>query len=455
MADPQVVWPFQSALPGSTWPAIPAPNGAAVMALLFQLEQSQWFSPERLQALQLRQLDALLKHAWHSAPWYRAHWQGIYDPTAPLDMVRFRTLPILKRADLRDNFEALKSASYPAQHGSFSQTQSSGSTGTPVRLISTQLAYLMWIAFTLRDHAWHERNLSGKLGVIRVLAKADESANWGPATAGLVNTGPSAVLPISTEVNEQLRWLEAQQPEYLLSYPSNLAALARAALKKSLRLPRLREVRTLGEVVTPDTRDLVRQAWDVPVTDMYSAVEAGYLALQCPKHPHYHVQSEGVIVEVLDEQGEPCAPGDTGRVVITPLHNFAMPLVRYEIGDFAEVGPPCDCGRGLQVLTRIMGRERNMVITVDGRRYWPSFSGLSYDFPGLRRLQFVQKSFDQIEARLVADAPLRAEHEALIRERLLAVLPPGLDVTFTYCADIPLGAGGKFEDFLCEIEGAA
>jgi phenylacetate-coenzyme A ligase PaaK-like adenylate-forming protein len=62
-------------------------------------------------------------------------------------------------------------------------------------------------------------------------------------------------------------------------------------------------------------------------------------------------------VEVLDEEGRPCAPGETGRVVATSLNNFAMPLIRYETGDTAEVGAPCPCGRGLPVLTRIMGRD--------------------------------------------------------------------------------------------------
>src|SRR3970282_1475490 len=100
--------------------------------------------------------------------------------------------------------------------------------------------------------------------------------------------------------------------DYLLSHPSNLAELAKLSLAQNVRFPRLREVRTSGELLTQEVRDLCRQAWDVPVTDMYSANEVGYIALQCPQHEHYHVQPEDVIVEVLDERGEPCAPGQTG-----------------------------------------------------------------------------------------------------------------------------------------------
>jgi phenylacetate-CoA ligase len=88
---------------------------------------------------------------------------------------------------------------------------------------------------------------------------------------------------------------------------------------------------------------------------MYSANETGYLALQCPLSGHYHVQSETVLVEVLDEVGRACRPGETGAVVVTPLQNFAMPLLRYSLGDFAEVGSPCACGRHLPVLKEILG----------------------------------------------------------------------------------------------------
>src|SRR6202012_3802852 len=90
-------------------------------------------------------------------------------------------------------------------------------------------------------------------------------------------------------------------------------------------------------------------------------------------HDHYHVQSEMLIAEVLRDDGTPCAPGEIGRLVLTDLCNFGMPMIRYEINDYAEVGALCDCGRGLPVLTRIMGRRRNMALDPDGRMFWPSF----------------------------------------------------------------------------------
>ena len=111
---------------------------------------------------------------------------------------------------------------------------------------------------------------------------------------------------------------------------------------------------------------------------MYSAAEAGYLALQCPQQEHYHIQSESALVEVLDEAGNPCRPGETGTMVVTPLHNFAMPLIRYAIGDIAEVGAPCACGRGLPVLARLLGRVRQMLVLPSGARRYGNVGDLAF-----------------------------------------------------------------------------
>ena len=264
------------------------------------------------------------------------------------------------------------------------------------------------------------------------------------------------MLPIGTDVDAQLQWLEQQDPAYLLTYPSNAAELARTSLARGVRLPGLLEVRTFGELLTAQVRESCRTAWGVGVTDGYSANEVGYLALQCPAHEHYHVQSEGVLIEVIDEQGGRCAPGQVGRVVVTVLHNFAMPLIRYEIGDYAEVGQPCPCGRGLPVLRRIVGRVRNMLVTADGKRYWPPLKiGSLADLAPLLQVQLVQKAYDLLEWRLVTAAPLSADQEARLSERTLSRVPPGFRIVFSYHDRIARGAGGKYEDFVCEVAAPA
>jgi phenylacetate-CoA ligase len=448
-------WEFQSGIPGAAWPAIPAANGALVLAILHQLEHTQWLPAEALRSRQLGQLEVLLRHAHATVPFYRTRWAGVYDPTAPLTYERLARLPLLTRRDLQESFASLGSTSAPAAHGAAEERRTSGSTGAPVRFLATPLTGLYWNAFTLRDHAWHRRDLTRKLAVIRRETEPSDVANWGPATAGLVATGRSVSASIRDDAARQLDWLLRERPAYLFTYPSLVAELARLSLARGVRLEGLLEVRTLAESLGLDVRSLVREAWGVPLTDLYSASEAGYLALQCPAHEHYHVQSENMLLEVLDDAGRPCAAGEVGRVVATPLHNFAMPLVRYDIGDYAELGAPCDCGRGLPVLKRILGRVRNMLTTADGRKYWPVFGTRALmDAAPVLQHQFVQKTHDLVEAHVVASPPLSASQEAAFCARVLSMLPPGVQLRIVYRESIPRSASGKFEDFVSEVSAA-
>jgi phenylacetate-CoA ligase len=444
-------WLFESALPGVAWPAVPDAGRATVLALVHQLERSQWLPADRLLAEQLRQLELLLRHAWETVPFYRRTWADCYTPDVSRSLESLASLPMLTRGALQESYEALKSRALPPSHGRTAEMRSSGSTGVPIRILKSEVCGLFWNAVTLRDHAWHERDLGRKLAVIRRKPSA-RTASWGAATAGIVRTGECVSQDVDSDVERLLDWMAQEAPGYLLTYPSIATEMAKAALRRGMRLPSLVEVRTFAEAMDADLRVLCREAWDVRVVDMYSAEEAGYIGLQCPKHDHYHVQAESLLVEILDERGAPCEPGQVGRVVVTDLHNFAMPLIRYDIGDYAELGAPCDCGRGLPVLTKIAGRVRNMLVTADGKRFWPPLGSRKFnDVAPVLQHQIAQKEYDLLEARLVTNQALDATQEARLREMILGGMPPGMRVVFSYRETIPRGAGGKFEDFVCEV----
>jgi len=424
------------------------PLVARVKDLLAQFEKSQFLSAERMAAAQRARLAPLLRHAHATTAFYPAHWGAAY----AADGSAFARLPLLRRRDLQERYADIRSRALPAEHGRTEEGRTSGSSGTPVRVLKTEVTALYWRALTLREHLWHQRDFSGKLAVIRRHAGGKSGRNWGSSTQGLVATGPAVGLEPSAPLDAQLDWLAREAPAYLLTYPSLVGELARRALSRGLRLPSLKGVRTLGELLPQEVREACREAWGVGITDSYSSEELGYLALQCPSAEHYHVQSESVLLEVLDEDGRPCAPGRVGRVVVTALHNYATPLVRYELGDYAEVGAPCACGRGLPVLRRIVGRTRNMFVTAAGERFWPSFGSRSLGkVAPILQHQFVQKAHDLLEARLVTATPLGAEQEEELRKLILRELPAGVRVKFAYPARIERSAGGKFEDFKSEV----
>lgn len=451
---------LKSTITGLSWPGIPSPEGAALLALQYQFENSQWWPLAKLEAKQFRQLREVLAHAAQTVPFYQDRFSAVgIEPAEQIDVTAFRRLPLLTRRDIQAHGEGLRSQSLPPGHGQLVEHKSGGSTGEPVRVFGTQLDTMFWFAQTLRDHLWHRRDLTGKLCAIRSRVNDGEYPSWGPATDSLFTTGSSAALNIRTDPANQLEWLQRHDPDYLLSHPTNLRELARLSLKDGVKLPRLREVRTFGETLPQNLRALCHEAWGTTVVDAYSAEEVGYIALQCPEHEHYHLQSEHLLIEILDDAGMPCAPGTIGRVVVTTLHNFAMPLIRYALGDYAEVGPPCDCGRGLPVLTRILGRSRNMLVLPDGRRYWPSTPVIRYSgIAPIQQLQIIQHTRVAVEARFVAERVLRPDEERAMIAAIHEALGFPFTVTLTPVTEILRPPSMKYEDIISlvpEQDGAA
>jgi phenylacetate-CoA ligase len=445
----------KSGLAGVDWPGLPGGANALLLATMYQLEQSEWWSPARLAAAQETQLLALLRHAADTVSFHaRRLREARVTLVRPFDMAAFRRLPLMTRGDLQSEGENLLSKSPPADHGRIGKRASGGSTGEPVAVHDTEVGVLFWNALALRDHLWHQRNLSGKMCAIRSRAQDGAYPDWGAPAGAVFATGPSAVLNIRADTGRQLDWLREQACDYFVSHPTNVRELALAALRSGLKLPGLKEIRTMGEALPPELRALCQKAWGVPVTDVYSAEEVGYIALQCPRHEHYHVQSENLLVEIVDDAGEPCPPGAIGRVVITTLHNFAMPLVRYALGDHAEAGPPCDCGRGLPVIARIHGRTRNMLRLPDGGRFWPSSPYIrTSEVAPIRQLQIVQRALDTLEARYVPERALTSEEERGMIAAIHQALAYPFKVTLQPVGEIPLPPSMKFEDFKCEIAG--
>lgn len=446
------------------------PDGAAIASaearvLLHQkrLQDSQWWPAERLLEHQLNALDRLVTHAWRTVPLHgvRLAAAGL-DPSRPIDLECWRRLPPLTRRDLQRADGDLHSTAVPAKHGKVLKTRTSGSTGTPVTVRGTIFDAVIGKALMLRHCLWHPYDFEARFASIRRVhgqmydyPHGLHLGRWGDTATFPFSTGPSAILSIGASIAQQAEWLLREDPDYLMTFPSNLRFLAVYCRERGIAFPRLEHVTTFGEVLSTETRDECRRAWDLSVIDVYSAQEVGIIALQCPANDGYHVQAETIFVEVVDERGEACRPGQTGRVLVTPLNNYAMPLLRYEIGDWAELGGPCPCGRGLPVLRRILGRERNaLLVAPTGERYWPAFG--SRKLPELAPIvqhQFVQKSLQRIEARLVTARPLTRKEERSLRAYLLANLPYPFELRFTYFDEIPRNGAGKFEDFICEVPG--
>lgn len=450
---------MKTVMPEITLPAMVPGRAADLLAILHQLEQTQWWPAECIVEHQMKQLRMILIHAYRNSDFYRRRLdEAGFDPASPLNEERWRRLPILSRDEVQDAGELLYCRSFPSAHGGTYETYTSGSTGKVVKVRGTHLTNFFWQAVTLREHHWHRRNFTGTLAIIRFTPEGTPPEgtmypDWGLPANQLYHSGPSMALNIAVDIRKQSAWLEKHQPHYLLTYPSNLAGLISHFREDGITLRNLQEVRTIGETLSPALRQACWKNLGVPIIDLYSSQEMGYIALQCSECESYHVQSEVVFVEIIDDTGKRCAPGEIGRVVVSSLHNFAMPLIRYELGDYAEVGSACACGRGLPTISRIVGRSRNLLTLPTGERLWPILGFQHYrEIAPIRQFQLVQRSLDRIEARFVVNAPLDKSQENKLTVLIQQSIGYPFKIEFTYLDQMPTSVAGKFEEFISYIK---
>jgi phenylacetate-CoA ligase len=453
-----VEFPISSSVAGIVWPALPSLIGAGRLGALFQMEQSQWWPQQKIRQHQFKQIDGLLRHSVQHVPYYREHLANHITAQA-LSEQQWLSIPLLTRNTLQQAGNELRTTVLPPGHGKLLQQRTSGSTGKPVEVLTTELNNFFWNVFSLRDTLWHHCDLTGKLAVIRHIDEGKAGPphgvrlnNWGSATKGVLQTGICVLMNIHTPVVELAAWLEKEQPDYLQTHPSVLQELALYCQREGVQFPSLREVHTISEALPDGLRELCQAVWGAKLIDVYSTMELGYLALQCPEHEHYHVQSESVLLEVLDDDGHPCAPGQVGKVVVTSLHNFATPLIRYELGDYAEVGEPCACGRGLPVIKRILGRYRNLVTLPNGERCWPKFGiDAILKIAPVRQFQAIQHSTSEVEFLLVMKRALNTEENHKLLELFRDNLHPEMNITIREVSDIARSASGKYEEFVSRL----
>jgi phenylacetate-CoA ligase len=445
-----------SRLAGVVLPAMASARGQTMLALQFQFDRSQWLDGPSILGHQFEQLRVLIDHARTQAPFYRDHLRRaqIFS-LGGLTPASFTRWPLLSRSDVLAAGESLLARTMPAAHGEIIWNSTTGSTGQPVRVATSALGTLFQDALVMRSHFWYGLDLSLKFGAIRSGTHEPGGTDWGPALRGTFESGPSVLFGLSEDLSAQLDWLRRESPAYLLSRGHTLHALIHESRARGTAPEGIKALLSFADRPPDDLRMLAREAWDVPVFDTYSAGEFGVLALQCPDHEHLHVQSENVLLEILREDGSACAPGEVGRVVVTDLHNFAMPLIRYVIGDFAEVGEPCPCGRGLPVIRRIAGRSSNMAVDVNGRRFWPLLSPFMWINTPITQRQFVQLSRTHVEVRFVAPRDLTSAEEASIRAGLIATFRHPFEFSFVRVDEIARAPGAKFEEFISHVDGSA
>jgi phenylacetate-CoA ligase len=417
------------------------------------LQRSQWLAWPKIKAYQETQLQQSLAHAWKHVPFYHAPLTRIRRGDGTFDLARWTELPVIDKSVVAADPDAFKANDLPAGHGALLNASTSGSEGLSFAISKTRFEHTGAACASFRYADWFGYDYATPLAMIRAgfIKTADtnnpEDKLWGPPWIDSRTRGARHRLNISAPIKEQLAWLMELGEVYLNTLPSNAMALAQWSEHLGT-IPKIKAVLTVGEKLHQDIRDEIHRIWGCRISDVYSTAETGLIAIECPKTGHYHLQSEITRAEVLNAQHVPCQEGEIGHLVCTSIYNFAMPMIRYRFQDLVRVGPSCSCGRGLPVLSEILGRKPGLFQSGDGTLYAPDISTLRIQtLCGAREWQLQQVSAHSvvltIKSETMPDSATQMALKAYVASRLNHPAEIALSTTNAF-ARTP---GGKFACF--------
>ncbi len=398
-------------------------------------------------------LGRLLEHARSNVPYYADLIPGgpLSDP--------FKTLgkmPLLTKDVIRREFSRLQSADIASRNWYFNT--SGGSTGTPVRLIqdsayaaSMTAVKLLFSHLAGRDVGEPEILLWGSQRDIIEHGRGTRA--WIRSTLSNTTTVNAFRMTREAMVN-LIEMLNRRPPNLLLAYAQAAYELAAFAEREGIAVRPQRAVMTSAGTLYPFMRETIERVFGCRVFNRYGSREVGDMACEIPQCEGLWVAPWGVHIEVLDEAGDPVPDGTEGELVVTLLTNYAMPLVRYRIGDRGVLAP---AGTGWQgdaarVLQRVTGRTVDAFRLPDGTLIdGEYFTHLLYFRDWVSRFQFIQKGYASILVRVVRCADQPGDAERQIADGVRAVMGDGCRVDFEYCDRIEPAASGKYRYTISEV----
>ena len=411
---------------------------------------NQWLDPERINAIQWCKLKELIRHCWENVPYYRRSWSalGISDPADIASERDFERLPVLDKPTIRANFEQLIADNC---RNSVLFKTTGGSTGEPLRFGYTRDSYERRLAIMWRGYGWSGARLGQRTLYLWGVPPGKQKYKERLYHAAFNRRMLSAFEMSESRMSEYADTIDRFRPETIVSYVAPMVKLSEWLLANGRKPWRPQRILGAAEALHESQRELIERAFGCPAYNTYGCREFMLIAAECERRQGLHVNVDHLRVELS-------APlGSDGRgprdIVVTDLHNYGMPLLRYMNGDLATPGgTPCGCGRGLPLLSSVEGRRLDALRTPDGR-YVPgeyivyAFLGVT----GIRRYQVVQKRLDAFDIMLVRDCHFDESVIELMRNELVKVIGDGVTLNFHYADDLPLTPSGKHRVTVSEV----
>jgi phenylacetate-CoA ligase len=411
------------------------------------LERTQWFDAEDLDRLQLESLRKLLTHAGRHVPYWRDLFRRLrFDPRAVTRREDLSELPVLDRATVRERIHDLVD---PALAPSNVRGGTSGTTGVPLAFEYCGQSEAWRQAVRLRGYAWAGYRM-GRPTVHYWGEGGSVPRGWAAPKAWVDRVLRRESYLDAVPQDEASLWAAADRlartrPHCVIGYTQALASFARWAVDRGARDWPDASVLCAAEPLHRHDRAAIERAFGPAVFETYGSCETMLIAAECSAHDGMHLSEENLVVEIARD-GRPVPPGQAGDVLVTDLHNYGMPFIRYANGDEATMAPgrACACGRSLRKLARVDGRRTSPMrdaygTPVPGRRF---ISALAAETEMIRAYQAVQRADGAVELRIVRGREWDERRFATTVGRLRAYFK-GLPFSVTYWDQIPASKYGK------------
>jgi phenylacetate-CoA ligase len=429
-------------------------KGHDTVATRRQLEDTQWWSPSKLAALQLAKLRALLGHAVAHVPYYRDLLSRLDIAPARLASLRdLEKLPFLTKDIIRGNTESLKSE----RARNLKRFNTGGSTGEPLIFFIGEVRVSHDVAAKWRATRWWGLDIGDPEIVV-----------WGsPIELGaqdrlrtmrdrLIRTRLLPAFEMSgVKLDEFIETIRAMRPRMLFGYPSALAHIARHARAKSSRMDDLgiRVAFVTAERLYDDQKALISKTFGCRVANGYGGRDSGFIAHECPEGG-MHVTAEDVVLEIVDRNGRSLPHGESGEIVVTHLATEDFPFVRYRTGDIAALDDrKCPCGRGLPLLKDIQGRTTDFVVATDGTvMHGLALVYVLRDTPGIEAFKIIQESLEQTRVLLIPGPGYTQAAGGAIERALKARLGESVRIIVDEVPRIAPERSGKFRYVVSHVD---
>ena len=428
-------------------------RGEFVCKYLKQYKRMQWMNNKEIEEYQLAKLKQIITYSAKKSPYYGRLFEdnGISLPSINnfKDLTR---IPVTTKANIVESYSSIRSTDTFL----FSSSKTTGgSTGQPVTIEKNANALARERAATWRAYEWAGIGIGDTQARFWGVPLTKKSHLLSRAVDFVSNRSRLSAFQVNEKcLDNYYKKLLKLRPAYLYGYVSIISEFAKYMAKKKYEgLPGLRSVITTSEVLDENSRNLIEKVFGVKVFNEYGCGEVGSIAHEC-QQGNMHIMSENVFIEIDTSQSP---DGNSGEIIVTDLHNYAMPVIRYRLGDFATLSSDmCQCGRGLPILKKVHGRAYDIVIDIDGNRYHPEllmyiFEELKSSAAGIKQFQVIQKSVDFFMINIVPDVQYKEETEKYITHRIREKIHTGINIKFNYVKEIAREKSGKMRIIKSEL----